>query len=168
MFSLSLPHFLSLSLSSRFLALPLSRSRSFFPSFSLSLSLSLSLSRFLSFFLFFTHTRSFARILSRCLSLLARAYLRHAFTHARRRGTCPRMRAQARSTHLNGRSFARNVFFSTASSLKLDFFFWFLSTFRLPSLLTHGSCLFIILADRLRSLTLYSIILCIFFKSSFI
>ena len=70
MFSLSLPHFLSLSLSSRFLALPLSRSRSFFPSFSPSLSLSLSLSRFLSFFSIF-HTYTFFRTHSVSMSLSA-------------------------------------------------------------------------------------------------
>ena len=151
-FSLSLPHSLSLFLASSFLSLPLTLARTLW--FSLVLSLYLSRSRCLSPFHSLTVT------LSRCLSLRLPARIRD--TRLRVRATPADVRARmhagarARTEHRIWMDDPSRVMFSTASSLKLDFF-CFLSTFRLSSLLTHGSCLFIILADRLRSLTLYSI-----------
>lgn len=112
-----------------------SRSLPFSPLF-FSLSRTLSVSRSLSLSRTHTHTLLFfyfARILSRCLSFAcisrastirgrACALSRYAFTHARASASTHG------SAYLNGRSFARLMFFfsSTASSLKLDFILFYL------------------------------------------
>lgn len=107
-FSLSLSHFLALSHSSRllapFLSLSLARSRSFFHAYTL----------------FRTHSVS--------MSLFACS---RAFT-ARNCACAPSARCTSASTH-GARIWmddpSRVMFFSTASSLKLDLFFGFLAHF---------------------------------------
>ena len=125
-FSLSLPHFLALSLSfllTRSLSLSFSLVLAFLFILSftrtLSRSFSLSLSRFLSlsFFLFLYFPCIHALLHALCLDVSLCLFARIHDTHLRMRAAAARARACAhkrehsRSTHLNGRSFARNVFF---------------------------------------------------------
>lgn len=79
-----------------------------FALFSLTRSLSLSLSRALSFILSRIHALSHALCLDVSLCLLARI---HDTQLRMRAAGAVHKREHSRSTHLNGRSFARNVFF---------------------------------------------------------